>query len=490
MKTRVKTLRLGSIMLMALIVVTIAMPLSTAPAFAQKQPNEKGGPKHVFAGPAPVHPFDVILARPTDKSVTVSVMAYKEMTVSITYGLSPENLEHRTDDRKLKKIEPAEFLLTDLQPDKRYFYRLHTLEAGDSEFKADEIRTFHTQRKTGASFVFTLQSDSHLDQGTRPAVYEKTLANALSDQPDFHIDLGDTFMTDKYGKDYKAAFPQYIAQRYYFGRVAHSAPLFLVLGNHDGEKQDSYNSTADCMPVWSNLLRKKLFPNPYPNGFYTGNKTELKHVGRVENYYAWEWSNALFIALDPFWYSPRIGRNSTEGNWGRTLGKEQYDWLTKTLTESKAKFKFIFIHHLVGGLDENARGGSEAAVLYEWGGKGKDGKNEFQVKRPDWSMPIHQLLVKHKVSAVFHGHDHFFAKQDLDSVVYCMVPQPGHSGFDRLRNVEEYGYYRGDFMPPSGHIRVTVSADKATVDYVRSYLPQSETALRKNAEVGYTFSIK
>ncbi|MFO0806881.1 MAG: metallophosphoesterase [Gemmataceae bacterium] len=453
------------------------------------QDKKGGGPKHVFAGMPPAHPFDVILARPTDKSVTVSVMAYKDMTARISYGTASGKLEKQADDRQLKKSEPVEFVLTGLEPNTRYFYRLHTREDGEKEFKADDERTFHTQRKSGSSFVFTIQSDSHLDQNTRPAVYERTLANALGDRPDFHIDLGDTFMTDKYGKDYKAALPQYIAQRYYFGRIAHSAPLFLVLGNHDGEKRDGYDGTAECMSVWSCLNRKKLFPNPHPDGFYTGNKTEVKHVGKVENYFAWEWGDALFIALDPFWSSPRVGKNNPDGNWTRTLGKEQYDWLAKTLAGSKAKYKFVFLHHLVGGLDENARGGSEAAALYEWGGKGVDNKDVFKEKRPGWDMPIHQLLIKQKASVVFHGHDHFYAHQELDDVKYVMVPQPGHPGMDRLRNVEDYGYYRGDFLPPSGHIRVTVTADKATVDYVRAYLPQSETATRKNGYVAQSFSV-
>ena len=85
-------------------------------------------------------------------------------------------------------------------------------------------------------------------------MYERTLANVLADKPDFHIDLGDTFMTDKYEK-FKDAPPQYVAQRYYLGRIAHSAPLFLVLGNHDGERLDRDDGTADGMPGWSNLTR-------------------------------------------------------------------------------------------------------------------------------------------------------------------------------------------------------------------------------------------
>ena len=100
------------------------------------------------------------------------------------------------------------------------------------DFKTAASGRFHTQRKPGSAFTFTLQADSHLDQGTRAALYEKTLANALADKPDFHVDLGDTFMTDKYPK-YQDALPQFIAQRYYFGRIGTGAAVFLVPGNHD-----------------------------------------------------------------------------------------------------------------------------------------------------------------------------------------------------------------------------------------------------------------
>ena len=84
-------------------------------------------------------------------------------------------------------------------------------------------------------FTFTVQADPHLDFGIDPAVYEKALALARASRPDFHVDRGDTFMTDKYLKFTDAA-PQYLAQRYYFGLIGTAAPVFLVLGNHDGEQ--------------------------------------------------------------------------------------------------------------------------------------------------------------------------------------------------------------------------------------------------------------
>lgn len=69
-----------------------------------------------------------------------------------------------------------------------------------------------------------------MDEHTEPEIYQRTLANALADSPDFHIELGDTFMTEKH-PNREAAFKQYLAQRYYAGQTCHSAPFFFVLGN-------------------------------------------------------------------------------------------------------------------------------------------------------------------------------------------------------------------------------------------------------------------
>ncbi len=454
----------------------------------QEKGQAKKGPKHVFAGPAPEHPFDLILARPTDKSITISLLAYKPLEAYFEYGEDGNSKSIKTDVRKLQPDQPLELILGDLKASTKYNYTLYTKTPDSADFKASPQQSFHTQRLPGSSFTFTVQADSHLDQSATPSVYERTLANMVADSPDLVVDLGDTFMTDKY-PNFKDSLPQYIAQRYYFGQIGKTAPVFLVLGNHDGERLDKYDATKESMAVWSNLTRTKYFPNPIPDEFYTGNQIEMKPLGKLQNYFAWTWGDAQFIVLDPFWTTARNGRGNTDGNWVRTLGNDQYHWLEKTLNESKSKYKFVFIHHLVGGLDESARGGSEAAAMYEWGGQGAAGMDEFRKHRPDWSMPIHQLLVKNKVSVVFHGHDHFFAKQDLDGVVYLLVPQPGHSGFQRLRTTEEYGYRKGDFLPPAGHMRVKVTPENSVVDYVRSYLPENENADRKNRDVSYSFKI-
>lgn len=130
----------------------------------------------------------------------------------------------------------------------------------------------------------------------------------------------------------------------------------------------------------------------------------------------------MFIVLDPFWYTTdKPQGDNLDSNWGWTLGREQYDWLKTILEVSAEPFKFVFIHHLVGGAIE-ARGGIEFASFYEWGGNNSDGSYGFDEHRLGWGLPIHQLLVANGVSIVFHGHDHVFVKQDLDGIIYQEVP--------------------------------------------------------------------
>ena len=233
-------------------------------------------------------------------------------------------------------------------------------------------------------------------------------------------------------------------------------------------------------------MRKRYFPNPIPDNFYTGNSAPVPHCGLPQNYFAWQWGDALFVMLDPLRYStPQRGGGD---GWAWSLGLAQYRWLEQTLGQSRAKFKFVFIHNLLCG-DQAARGGIEVAGFNEWGGKNVDGGDGFTQHRTGWGMPVHHLLVRNQVSAVFKAHDNFFAKQELDGIVYQMIPQPSFAGSDRIRDLENYGYKRGMFIGNSGHVRVTVTPDGATVDYVRSWLPRDETERRKNGDVACHYLI-
>lgn len=456
---------------------------------AQNAPRGQGkGGRNGGAGvePAviPEYKFNSWLCRPGADSITISVMAWEPMEVFASFGEDAKSLTQKSAPVTLAAGESKNIVLSGLKPDTSYAHQLTTKSAtGDAV--PDNVRTFHTQRAPGSAFTFVMQADSHLDTNTNVQVYQQTLANMLAAKPDFMVDLGDTTMVDKFGRFYTRSESQYKAQRYYIGQIAHSTPIFLALGNHDGEKAERLDG-PNSMPIWSLANRKKFFPNPEPGGIYTGNATPLDSAGLLQNYYAWEWGDAQFIVLDPFWATKRDSRG--DDNWDRTLGDAQYRWLTKTLEDSKAKFRFVFLHHLIGGLDHDVRGGIVNVPYLEWGGKNSDGTNGFAKNRPGWALPIHALFVKHHVSAVFHGHDHLYVKEEADGIIYQEVPQPGHPN-GHTRSAEDYRY-KGEVRPASGHVRVTVSKDEAKVEYAFTTVPGVTGSQEPNGSVQHSYIIK
>lgn len=113
---------------------------------------------------------------------------------------------------------------------------------------------------------------------------------------------------------------RYVYDRANFGIIAHSAPLFLVNGNHEGELGWFADGTADNIAVWATLSRQKYFMNPIPDSFYSGDSTEEPFIGKRVSWYAWQWGDALFVVLDPYWNTKNKGRNN---GWAYTLGADQ-----------------------------------------------------------------------------------------------------------------------------------------------------------------------
>jgi hypothetical protein len=419
---------------------------------------------NMFHLAVPAQDYDLILARPEDHSVVLSVLAYRDLEGFVAYGTQPSGCTNQMPMQTFKAGMPVELKMEWLKADTDYRYEFHSRNPGAALFANSKEFSFHTARPAGSSFGFTMTADAHLDERTSSEVYLQTLANIRADKPDFHIDLGNLFMTDKHARREEAA-QQYLAQRFYLGQIGSSVPVFLALGVHDGEGARDDDNSSDCLAVWSNLVRKRYFPAPVPDAFYTGDTVSKPYRDLLQNYYAWEWGDALFIVLDPFGYSTR--QRGGDDGWGWSLGRAQYDWLNQTLARSKARYKFVFIHNLLCG-DQAARGGVEVAAFNEWGGKNPDGSDGFKQHRPGWDLPIHQVLVRNHVTAVFKAHDNFYAHQELDRIVYLMVPQPSFAGDDRIRDLQAYGYRQGTFIGNSGHVRVSVSPEKVIVAYIKA----------------------
>lgn len=436
-----------------------------------------------------------LLGRVTDSSAMVNLHPQLQVDVYIQYGTAPGEYGMATPVHwNCPAGHAVDLVLDGLVPNCRYYYLLNYRRSGGAQFEKGVERTFHTQRSKNSTFVFSLMADEHLQTMSQfpedvegKELYRQTLQNIADGSPDFFMSLGDfahtEFLAGRDAANRMEATDRYLNQREYIDAIAHSVPFYLVVGNHEGE-QAWYGELGniDTLDYLSVRARKQTILNPQPDKFFMGSMEMMPFLGLRENYFAWHWGDALFVALDPYvcTTSKPHGEGGSKNGWDWTLGRGQYEWLHQVLKTSTARWKFVFIHHLVSTAvpPYYGRGGIEIAKhkvdgrpSFEWGGEDEDGVNIFNQMRPGWNHgPIHDLLVSAGVTLVAHGHDHFFAWQKLDDIVYLEVPQPSDKGY-AYGFIGENLYKHGTFLPNSGHVEIQVSPDFVQVDYVRAYLP-------------------
>jgi len=308
------------------------------------------------------------------------------------------------------------------------------------------------------SFSFGIQGDSHPERSGKmfnSDLYKTTIQNVSKANLDFYFLLGDDFSIEREIENnnvtQSAINSVYFTQKNYLSDL--TIPIYLINGNHEQEAKYLLDGTNNNPAILARNAREKYFSSP----------------GAETGYYSFTHGDALFVVIDFYWHTDTAVDNvagakngkKQQNLWNNTLGETQYLWFKKTLEESKQKYKFMFAHHVLG----TGRGGVEMAKLYEWGGYSPNGTYEFEKMRPGWGMPIHQLMAKNGVTIFFQGHDHLFAKQELDGVIYQEVPNPAD---DLYTAFNKDAYKTGNILPNSGFLSVNVSADRVKVDYIKS----------------------
>jgi hypothetical protein len=304
------------------------------------------------------------------------------------------------------------------------------------------------------------------------------MRNANAASPAFYFLLGDDFSIEKLIETNTCTQATvdavYAQQKQYTDLLV--APKYLVNGNHEQEAKYLLDGTSTNPAILARNAREKYFDSP----------------GAETGYYSFTHGDTLFVVIDFYWHSnipvdntagAKSGEKKQRDLWSVTLGDTQYQWFKNTLESSSAKYKFVFAHHVLG----TGRGGVENASLYEWGGYNQKGVWEFDTKRPGWELPIHQLMAKNGVTIFFQGHDHLFAKQERDGVIYQSVPNPAD---DTYTAFNREAYRSGDVLPNSGFLNVSVTPSQVKVDYVQSFLPKDESGQRKNGNVGYSYTVQ
>ena len=288
------------------------------------------------------------------------------------------------------------------------------------------------------------------------------MTNILNEHPDFHVDLGDTFMIDgaTSAERRQQRLPEPTAEPSYFGKIGPSVPIFLASGNHEDEEGWNLDDTPFSIATGEHPGPQGVLPHARPtDGFYSGNTDPLAAIDEAtygdrirEDYYAWTWGDALFVVIDEFQYTmnlpyaPARRRGERRPADGRPV---ELDAGAAAVRLAQADPRRTATPSTSSSSPTTCSAGSRGPIVGAGAGlrarRGR-GRRLLRVGRQErrrhgrasppssaaGTRPIHQLFVENGVSAYFHGHDHQYCLREArDGIVYQEVPSGG--SMSRLR---------------------------------------------------------
>jgi hypothetical protein len=357
---------------------------------------------------------------------------------------------------ELPAPDAIEWTFRNLAPGTAYEYRVfidHSSRGGGEVELARGRAT--TQRSAGQEFSFSLITDSHIPPRDYAPIGLDTINEMESvllsvDQemaagsPDFMVNLGDMLDFHMFGfndppPDSSWTRWGYLNYRRLLGRTLAVAPHFTVIGNWDGENGCNGESAIER----SRSQRLLYMPGPRPDTYPEGGNGN-------EDYYAFTWGDALFVVLNVMTYTSGCHYLSynpgVADDW--TLGEAQLGFLRRTLQNATSKWRFLLIHHAVGGA-----AGDQANSAYGRGGG--------QAARVGEQAIVHDLMLQYGAQIFFYGHDHVFTDMVVDGIHYTL---PGSAGAPWKFTTLETGYQ--EYWADSGHARVHVSPAAVSVDFL------------------------
>lgn len=393
------------------------------------------------------------LSCPTESSIRISALNHARAADAVIELRKDGDADWQRHPLAIKAgpYELLDWTVRELAPATRYEYRVLLKLSPEDSLREVAAGSFRTQRLGPASYTAVLMTDPHTGSfppGSEPVrVLDQVVQNAVAAKPEFVLDLGDNVAwagsREFPQKDAAGATAAYAQYRRQIGPLSRQAPFFSVIGNWVGE----CGKFPDKNIQIAARVRQALLPNPnhltYPQG-----------GSEREDYYAFSWGDALYVILNVQTYSkpsqpdhlPNLMSDVNRiEDW--TLGDKQMAWFETTLRKATERFRFVCIHHPVGG---NA--GDLLNTNYGRGG-GRAWNTGEQTQ-------IHHLMKQHKVQVFFYGHDHVFVDDVVDGIHYTL---PGSCGAPWKFTKAETGYER--YWPDSGHAQLDVTPGKATVTF-------------------------
>ena len=391
----------------------------------------------------------------TGFGVSAVVRAGDPATLGLQVQTAPGTDWTDVDTVVIPAPDVAQWTVTGLPPGRRVPYRL--VQRGSPE--AVYSGSAQTTRPAGQPFTFALIADTHIEPrdpvpagstivddvyGTMEQTMLQVMPAVHAAAPDFLLNLGDLLDYHVFG--FNAPPPTsawarlgYLNYRRLLGDAAANAAHFTVIGNWDGES--GCNTDAE---IARSMSQRLLYaPGPSPTTYPEGGSLN-------QDYYAFTWGDALFVVLNVMTYTPTCHLLDYDpgvpDDW--TLGAAQLGWLQRTLANATSKWRFLFIHHTVGGA-----AGDPADTAYGRGGG--------QAAHVGEQAQIHALMLQYGVQIFFYAHDHVFTDMVVDGVHYAL---PGSAGAPWKFDESLTGYTQ--YWTDSGFCRVQVGPEQVHVDFI------------------------
>jgi hypothetical protein len=424
---------------------TMALPAVLAPRGASANDPEKRD-KFLLCPP--------YLGCPTCSSILLNLVSgEKAIECYIRFGETKDVAEGEWQQSEGISMEPLtvrQTRLEHLKPDTEYKYQCFARFKGQSEFQMLMENPLRTQRTTPSAFSFALFSDSHIypEAPRRYRILSEVTSSILARKPDLALMLGDNIQTfTSHGGPMieKRYGPMLYAQlRHALGNLPSSVPLFNTIGNWEGE--NGWHPERER--GWARQARMTWIPTPDPETYPEGGS-------EFGDYYGFSWGDVLFLVLNVSGYT--FSDHTIQSAIGRaddwTLGEVQKQWLHKRLSTSTAKWKFLFLHHTVGG-----KAGDDLNSCYGRGG----GRAAYTGEQ----ALIHEWMKTYGVQVLFYGHDHVFTDIPVDGIHYVCV---GSAGAPWKFTEEETGYKT--FWTPSGYTWVDVHEARVKISFIGTDIP-------------------
>jgi predicted phosphodiesterase len=308
--------------------------------------------------PVPLAIHNLMIASPTQRSVTIVVHTGKLSNATVHYGTTASYGQVKSStNKKIHKI-----VVDGLSPDTQYQYKVTVSDATNTTItQTSGARTFRTAKPAGRNFTLGIISDMQRQDWTTVATHIKAR------NPDLLIFPGDN--SDNSGLNKIEQF-EYYRDRWqkdvfnYSKRLTETIPSYFVMGNHD-----EFNINATWNFRLSGQYFAELMANPNPNG-------------NTDNYYSFDYGDVHFVAL-----------NTHAG----CITPEQKTWMQTDLRNTSQRWKLIFLHIP----NNNPTGVSSCRV------------GDFA-----YSETVRAIWEQEHVDLVINGHSHTYHRWVKNNIYY------------------------------------------------------------------------